>query len=59
MTEDQKTQRLVELAMAFYQNADAPDANQWDVLFTHIAQRNIEALEEFCREFELDIGEDE
>jgi hypothetical protein len=59
MTEDDKTVRLVELAMIFYQNAEAPDANQWDVLFTHLAERNIEALESYLREWELDIGEDQ
>lgn len=55
MTEEQKTKWLVEHAMFFWQEAESPDANEMDVLFTALATRNVEDMKDLLRSNKMNI----
>ena len=41
------------MAMDFYQGVEAPDANEWDYLFTLLATRDTFALEKLLKEHSI------
>jgi hypothetical protein len=51
--EEKKTEKLVAMAMDFYQGVEAPDANEWDYLFTLLATRDTFALEKLLKEHSI------
>lgn len=54
MTEEQKTNWLTEHALFFWQEAEDPDANEMDALFTALAERDVEAIKALFQRHEMD-----
>jgi len=54
MTEEQKTAHLTNMANRFWQEAEAPDGNAWNELFTCLATRNIPRMEALLKEYKVD-----
>jgi hypothetical protein len=56
MDREQTTARLADLAHRFWTGVDAPDANEMDVLFTALAERDIARIEAILQEHGIDIA---
>jgi hypothetical protein len=52
--EEQKTAYLMTCARRFYQEAEAPDGNDWEHLFGFLARRDTKGIKAFIESFGVD-----
>lgn len=53
--EDFEATKLVAWAMLFYQGAEAPDANEHDVLFTALVEHDVEAIRRLLEAHNIEV----
>lgn len=50
-SDEEKTNRLVELAIRFYEQAESPSPGFWAGIFRCLATRDVITLEEMCKQY--------
>lgn len=54
MNKNEKTDRLVHLAMRFWTNCEAPSDDDWETIFTFLSKGEVEKFEAWMKESNID-----